>query len=53
MDYGYLTYIDYEDGPRSPISGRILKSDGKFGQLEIKEKVKIDGKNYTSSKNRT
>lgn len=50
MDYGYLTYIDYEDGPRSPISGRILKSDGKFGQLEIKEKVKIDGKNYTSSK---
>lgn len=50
MNYGYLTYIDYEDGLKSPISGRILKSDGKFGQLELKEKVKIDGKNYTSSK---
>ena len=49
MDYAYLTYIDYEDGTRGPISGRILKSDGKFAQLKLKEKVKIDGKNYTST----
>ncbi len=50
MSYAYLMYLDDSGDDKAPIDGKILKADGNFEKFSLKEKVKIDGKNYTTLK---
>lgn len=50
LSYAYLMDIDYVDGPKSPIVGKLLLADGSFMPLTLKDSVKIDNKLYSTSK---